>query len=335
MEGNEKNDNARMNKTAICVILAACVLGIIVIGALVPTGGKSDGFSELYFEDPKLLPSTVDVGDTIDFAFTVVSHEKNPTAYYYNVTYDRQVIQSGNISIEPYISDSKPSDFGMPNEKTIEINMSLNESSLKQVSIKPSTTVSRLTYNGLMGTIGVQGTGPERTSIISSPRGYTVILWGPNNTTKQVDVGLSGTSDKFLIPIKGASGETKLIILDPSKEESYRTNFSTMTQVGTPDKIVPSDSKSLSDYGYKISREEWIVNNNRGYVDSLQRNIVTNYRYALKKISVEVASMDSEIIGSNETAIDRSAIGEASPLSEYEIHFWVIVMESPEKLSAL
>ena len=71
------------DKTIIYAIIAACVLGIVVIGALVvftwTSGAMSESFSELYFESPKDLPSVVDVGEPVDFTFSVVSQELTET----------------------------------------------------------------------------------------------------------------------------------------------------------------------------------------------------------------------------------------------------------------
>ena len=54
MEGNDKTSETGKNKTTVYAIIAACVLGIIIIGAFVLYAStSSQGFSELYFENQK------------------------------------------------------------------------------------------------------------------------------------------------------------------------------------------------------------------------------------------------------------------------------------------
>ncbi|MHC1631806.1 MAG: hypothetical protein ACXQT4_05955 [Methanotrichaceae archaeon] len=89
------------DKTIVYGIIAACVIGIIIVGALVLSSDTSEGFSELYFEDHTELPKMVEVDEEVNFAFTVVSHEKVPINYTYNITFDNEVIDKGNIVLEP------------------------------------------------------------------------------------------------------------------------------------------------------------------------------------------------------------------------------------------
>jgi hypothetical protein len=101
MEGNDKDKDTGNNKTIVYAIIAACILGIIVIGALVLYGGTSEGFSELYFEDPDELPRIVNAGEDVRFNFTLVSHEMTPLTYKYNITFDDELIEESNTSLEP------------------------------------------------------------------------------------------------------------------------------------------------------------------------------------------------------------------------------------------
>jgi hypothetical protein len=93
MEGDEK--------TIKYAIIAACALSVVFIGVLMMTNNLDRGFSELYFEDHRELPAMVDVGEKVDFAFTVVSHEKETRDYTYNVTFGENVVKSGNFSLRP------------------------------------------------------------------------------------------------------------------------------------------------------------------------------------------------------------------------------------------
>jgi hypothetical protein len=101
MEGNDKDKDTGNNKTIVYAIIAACILGIIIIGALVLYGGTSEGFSELYFEDPEELPRIVNAGEDVRFNFTLVSHEETPLTYKYNVTFDDKIIEESDIGLEP------------------------------------------------------------------------------------------------------------------------------------------------------------------------------------------------------------------------------------------
>ena len=156
MEGKEK--------TIVYAFAAACILGIIIVGALVLTSHTTEeGFSELYFKDPDMLPSVVKIGDKIDFAFTTVSHEKKQTAYDYRVTYDGHDIRSGSFSLEPSSS------------KTINVSMTPKNSSLVKMT-DPVVNLSKMKYNATLGTISSQDYGFDRMKILTSPNGYSLVL---------------------------------------------------------------------------------------------------------------------------------------------------------------
>jgi hypothetical protein len=303
-------------KTAMYAIAAACILGIIIVGALVLTSHTTeDGFSELYFKDPDTLPSVVKIGDKMDFAFTTVSHEKNQTAYDYRVTYDGHDIRSGSFSLEPSRS------------KTINVNMTpKNTSPVKMTD--PVVSQSKMKYNASLGTISSQGYGFDRMIMLPSPNGYSLILWGENNTTTQMDVNMPG---KFMLPIRPENSDSvNLLIFDPKLKESYNTSLRTIIPIGDQKNTASSDEQSLSYLGYTIRRDDWDVVNDRGNIDILHKSSSAIYRYALKKVSVMVSSKGSEIRGAGESA--KPAVSDTRTGSEYEIHFWNIVKEDPDKL---
>jgi len=63
-------------RTIVYAIAAACILGMIIIGALVLTSDMTEEeITELYFENLNTLPHVIQKGDKIDFAFTL-SHGK-------------------------------------------------------------------------------------------------------------------------------------------------------------------------------------------------------------------------------------------------------------------
>jgi len=324
------------DKTIIYGIVAACVLGMVIIGALILSSNTSEGFSELYFEDHTELPRMVDVDEEINFAFTVVSHERDTTTYDYNVTYDNQLVTSGKFKL---LSEDSLSEEGNPakgNEKTIDVSLVPKNSSLVRID-SPIVKVSRLKLDERLGMVTSQGAGFERVNIITTPKGYSVITWGANNSTRQIDVEMP---DKLIFPIElsvdGIQKHTGLLIFDPDLEESFTTNNSEIIRVGNPYNVVPNDLDSISSFGYKIKREDWEIKNDRGNLDILRRSTDTDYRYKFKKVSVEVSSLESEIRGLNDTVIsEQTMFGRAPVLSEYEIHFWIIVKEDLDKLAEL
>lgn len=316
MEGKEK--------TIVYAIAAACVLGIIVIGALVLTSHTTaKGFSELYFEDSDTLPRVVKVGDIIDFAFTTVSHEKKETSYDYRVTYDGQDIGSGSFSLGSASSAHNDTD-----RKTIDVSLTPNSSSLVKIG-DPVVNQSIMRYNAVLGTISNQGSRFNRMNLITSPNGYSLISWGANDTAKQIDVNIP---DKFILPIRlqmsGISDSAGLLIFDPKQKESYNNSFRTIIPEGSQyDITTSSDGKSLSNLGYTIHRDDWNIINNGGNIDIQHKNSTTRYQYAFKKISVKESSKQSELRGPGQPA--ESTVGTGS---EYEINFRVLVLEESEKV---
>lgn len=304
MEGTER--------TIVYAIAAACILGIIIIGALVLTSHTTEEeITELYFEDLDTLPDVIKIGDDIDFAFTL-SHGKKQTAYDYKVTYDGHEIKSGFFSLGP-------SSF-----KTINVSMTPKNSSLVKMT-DPVVSQYNMKYNAALGTISSQGYGFGRMKVLTSPNGYSLIL---DNMTDRMDVNTPG---KFVLPIKNQiTDSVELLIFDPKQKESYNASFLAVISDGVQEDIVPSNGKSFSNLGYTICRDDWNIVNDRGNIDIRHKNSSTIYRYAFKKVSVKVSSTGSEISGAGESA--KSTVGDRQNGSEYEIHFWIIVKEDPDKL---
>ncbi|GEM_PF-1044448 len=324
------------DKTIVYGIVAACVVGMVIIGALVLSSDTSEGFSELYFEDHTELPRMVDVNEEIDFAFTVVSHERDVTTYDYNVTYDNRLIKSGTFKLMPEDSSSEEVILAKGNEKTIDVSFVPKDSSLVRIDA-PIVKESSLELDERLGMVTSQGAGFERVNVITTPKGYSVITWGANNSTRQIDVEMA---DKLIFPIELSVGSvqknTGMLIFDPNLEESFSTNNSEIIRVGDPYNVVPNDLDSISSFGYKIKREGWEIENDRGNLFILHQSMDTDYRYEFRKMSVEVSSLESEIRGLNDTVTsERAVFGKAPVLSEYEIHFWIIVKEDPDKLAKL
>jgi hypothetical protein len=290
MEGKEK--------TIVYAFAAACILGLIIVGALVlKNPSTEEAFSELYFEDPDMLPGVVNIGDKIDFAFTTVSHEKKQTAYDYKVTYDGHGIRSGSFSLEPSSS------------KTIKASVTPKNSSRVKMT-DPVVNISKMKYNAASGTISSQDYGFDRMKILTSPSdGYSLVVCGANTIKLQI------------------ADSVGLLIFDPKRKESYNTSVRTVIpEVG----LGPSEGQFFSDIGYIIRQDDWNIVNDRGNIDILHKKYSTVYRYALKKVSVKVSSAGSEIRGTEES--EEPAVSDTWSGSEYEIHFWITVKEDPDKL---
>ena len=92
----------RAREAAMYVAAATCILGMIAIGTLALKSHSTDeGFSELYFDNPDSLPHVIFVGKGINFSFSLVSHEKTPFTYRFNVTLEGAPVKAGTISLNP------------------------------------------------------------------------------------------------------------------------------------------------------------------------------------------------------------------------------------------
>ncbi len=92
-------------------VIVASIAGILLVSGLVFFAEKPSekGFTELYFKDPDGLPSSLQVNESYTISFTVVSHEKNPVDYVYNVR-SPSFNDSASFSLSP--GESKKIDVG-------------------------------------------------------------------------------------------------------------------------------------------------------------------------------------------------------------------------------
>lgn len=262
-------------KTIVYVITAAVIFGIVIAGALVLTSETTEeGFSELYFKDPDMLPRVIKVGDMINFAFTTASHEKRQTAYKYRVIYDGHDIMSGYFSLEP-------SSF-----KTINVSiMPKNSSLVKKTDLDPVVNLSKM----------------------------------------KMDANMPG---KFILPIRLQDTDSAcMLVFDLKQKESYNTSLRTLIP-----KVVqaPSGGPSISNLGYTMHRDDWNIVNDRGNIDIIHNTSSTIYRYVFNNVSVEVSSTRSDISRTGKSA--KTAVSDTRMGSKYEIHFWHVVKEDPDKL---
>ena len=79
----------------------AAIALILILGAVVlVTHSSSPGFSVVYFEN-STVPAQLVPGNTSTIVFVVESHEKDKTAYSFEVTLDGNVIDTGNLTLMP------------------------------------------------------------------------------------------------------------------------------------------------------------------------------------------------------------------------------------------
>ena len=83
-------------------VIVASIAGILLVSGLVFFAEKPSekGFTELYFEDPDGLPTSLQVNESYKVSFTVVSHEKNPVDYVYRVV-SPSFNDSASFSLSP------------------------------------------------------------------------------------------------------------------------------------------------------------------------------------------------------------------------------------------
>ena len=317
------------NKILVYACIAALFLGIIIVGALALFSNLSEGFSELYFENPDGLQKIVNIGDKVRFEFTVVSHERAISHYVYNVSYDGQIIESGSFSLIPEIKENR-TNLNI-NKKTIEVSLVPNTSSLIKIGT-PVVNSSKMRYNAVLAMVPSQGQKYGDKSMSIAPNGYSVTFWGENNVTLQLDVQLT---NKKILPIELQTGtlspQKGLLIFDPAKKESYVTASTVLIPLGNYSNPNPTNTNLLSDLGYILRKEKLSIDNDHGTLDMLRQVLETKYLYKFKKISVEVTSSDIQFRSSATTVTSN----EKPIKSNYEIHFWIIVKERPDKLASL
>lgn len=308
------------DKTLVYAIIAPCILGIMFAGAQVLFSHTSEGFSELYFENPNDLPKIVDVGDEVNFEFTVVSHENDISNYKYNVSYDDRIFASGSFALMPEISGESLTNA---KRKTIKVRLIPNTSSLVKLE-SADIKLSKLRSNAALGMIYSAGVGSELERIVTSPNGHNILFWDQNDTTRQIDIDLP---DRRIFPIElqigGPSTQKELPIFDTDKNESFAANTSVMEQLGDPSNLKHTNTNSLSDFGYVSRVYVCKADNDHGSIDILMRTTETKYLYAFKRVAIELSEFRSNpTISPKEVPIE----------SEYKIFFWIIVKESPSKL---
>lgn len=260
-------------KKVIYAIIAACIIGIFIVGFLVVTYiPMKEGFSELYFEEHEELPKGITVGEEEQFAFTVASHELNTASYKYVVSLDEEILEEGSFTLDP--------------DENITVNVPFTPTNSSLTLVRNLTTTE--------------------SKHISFSRPFII-------TSGNMSAEPNG---RVLIPVKFpvAGSEDSIITwnLDPNSEESYSFESKRTEPVGNILNLLMSDETilaetRLSGIGINLITYNTTLHSIRGDIQITNEKTISEYRYAFKKMSVQVASEDG---------------------TEYEIHFWTIVVLS-------
>lgn len=275
MEGNDKTIETGKNKTTVYAIIAACVMGIIIIGAFVLYAStSSQGFSELYFENHEELPRMVNAGEEIRFGFTLASHEKMPVTYNYNVTFDGRMVEEGDLTLQP------------EENKTLNVTIIPQNSSLVPFDVSRLATFSaRVNQNG------------------------------------EVRLSLNDGTESF-------------VAMNLKEAKIPDWNFTKVERVGSRDDLKPTEYNSISSLGYSVRRDRYLIED-AGQLKTLNYSLnVTEYRYRFEKVAINVTSEKQLKFMAREDGTEEWTDSREEKGNPYEIHFWIVVEESPEKLLA-
>ena len=283
-------------RTIVYGLVAACIVGIIIVGGfLFFAQGEifsGQGFSEVYFEEHQKLPAVIYDIEPLSFSFTVASHNKETTDYSYDVIAGEQIIGSGSFTLP---NDNPPN--GDPKNrynKTVFIEDVRLRSTLISLN-EPVVSETQFTYNGGLGLLlPGDGTKPQ---VVTDP-------------------------SKLYYPVRlPMSGESATLIFNADTHETFHTtttskqNKGDITTISDNEKAVEIKGQRISDVGYDITTSEWTVKNDLGTISATGNSSTQSYRYAFKKISVDVrASPESDPVD----------------ITNYKIHFWVVVEDSNE-----
>lgn len=234
------------------LVIAASVIGIIIVGILIVIKPTESGFSELYFEEHEKLPKLVRLGEYMNFSFTIACHEKNRTAYTYEVTFDNKEIANGSVILNP------------------------EESATINISFEPRNT-----------TLDLVKEWGNTYSLKICPKSYrTVILKG-----NQSEI-MEGLYSWLKIPGISSKELSQLLNLTNLADNVTLYTYTWKGSFGDPTNLKPVNisDKYYTGFGIKIRGEELSAEKLGDYI-VLNKTITTKeYRYEFKKVEVIVHS---------------------------------------------
>jgi hypothetical protein len=249
-------------KNVTYAIIAACVVGIIIVGffVIINTSSK-ESFSELYFEDHTELPMEAAVWDAQDFTFTVVSHEQNLTSYTYNVLFGENVIEEGSFVLDPGS------------------NISINISFIPQIS--------SLVFEDNITTLESSHFTINKPTAIPIP---SLI----SDANSDVSVALDpDVSESYTYTYTAREPFSSLFIsFDDINDDGFRPNYFNIRDISDA-QISISNQENLTFLpvdGIDLVFSKITVLNERGDVTITHKKTVSEYRHEFRKVSVEVVS---------------------------------------------
>jgi len=282
-------------KKVIYAIIAACIIGIFIVGFLVVTYTTTkEGFSELYFEEHEELPKIITVSEEEQFAFTVASHELNTTSYKYVVSLGDDILEEGDFALGPGENITANVSFIPENSSLTFIrNLTTTESS-HLIFSRPSTITS--------GSKNVESDGRVLMPVkfpIAGDKNNTIFLKIDPNSSEEYT---------FRYSAKEPVTET-LICFDTSKSEKtpncIEARYISQIGINLSDYNILRNISIFPQTGFDFINSTTIISSNYGDIRVSYEKNISEYRYEYKKVSVEVTSEDG---------------------TEYEIHYWTIVV---------
>jgi len=80
---------------------AIIIIFLVIIAFLIMQSiSLKEHFTELYFNNPKSLPTIMKTNETYNFSFSIVSHEKEQKEYVYSIT-SELISEKKNITLNP------------------------------------------------------------------------------------------------------------------------------------------------------------------------------------------------------------------------------------------
>lgn len=283
-------------KKVVYAIIAACIIGIFIVGLLVVTHiPMKEDFSELYFKEQEKLPKIINAGVEEQFAFTVASHELNITSYKYVVSLEDEILAEGNFILHP--------------DENITVTASFVPTNTSLVFVRNlTTTESSHLISGNPFVITSGNTNVESDGRVLMPVKFPVA--GDKNNTIFLKIDPNSSEEyTFRYSAKEPVTET-LICFDTSKSKKTPPNciearYISQIGINLSNYSILSNITIFPRTGFDFINSTTIITSNHGNIRMSYEKTISEYRYEPQKVSVEVISEDG---------------------TEYEIHYWTMVV---------
>jgi len=253
----------RDREIMVLVTIIVIALGLGLVAYLVTFGPMGlKGFTELYFENPDLLPKAVRVGEKVTITFTIVSHEREPLKYYYALLFRGKLIRNGTLALIPSEKATFSFTF-IPNSTTL----TLYDNYTTKCEVELPYSFLELRPSKLGG----------EEYVYLTPLEGELSLFYHNHTLKAVMVPSPfNPSSYFLLPLRN--------------ESCIKYTYVTTRRVGNFT-FLKNVECNLSNLGYDkiVVNYEIIKKGDKQVIIKCTRHIM-KYRYKFEKVSVELTS---------------------------------------------